>query len=289
MAQRKINPTKTALVYDFDGTLAEGDCAQHGLMPALKITDVKKFWKKVREATKDRDADEILAYLGFLALQARDVGKREELTPEKLKKHGAQIPLFPGVAEWFDRINTYAKERHVHLEHYIISSGIEEMIAGTPIANHFQRIFACRYHYDKVTGYAKWPAVSINYTTKTQYIFRINKGVLNSYDNSLVNRYVEHDKRPMPFVRMIYLGDGDTDIPSMKLVKEQGGCSIAVFDEKKWAKSENQVKIEKLIAEDRVNYVVPGNYKELGQLDVTVKGVLSKIRRKYGASSQHAI
>lgn len=280
MKTQNRDDIKAALIYDFDGTLAEGNCAEHGLLPSLGITNVKDFWDRVKEETKNRDADEILTYLGSLALQARVVKKREELTPARLKLHGATIPLFPGVLDWFDLINQYAKERDVQLQHYIVSSGIEEMILGTPIARHFTRIFGCKFHYDEVTGYVKWPAVSINYTTKTQYIFRINKGVLNCYDDSKVNEYIEHDRRPVPFERMIYLGDGDTDIPCMRLVKDQGGCSIAVFDEKKWDQASSQNKIEKLIAEDRVNYVVPGNYTNERQLNVTVKGVLRKISRK---------
>lgn len=271
---------RAALIYDFDGTVAEGNCAEHGLMQALGISDVGEFWGKVKQATKDRDADEILIYLGSLALQARVARKREELSPERLRAYGAQIPLFPGVVDWFERINVFAADQGLRLEHYIVSSGLEEMIYGTSIAKHFKKVFACRYHYDEKSGYAKWPAAAVNYTTKTQYIFRINKGVLNSYDNTAVNRFVEHQDRPVPFNRMIYFGDGDTDIPSMKLVKEQGGCSLAVFDEKKWEHPNSQEKIQKLIAEDRVSYVVPGNYAKGTQLDVTVKGVLSKILRQ---------
>jgi 2-hydroxy-3-keto-5-methylthiopentenyl-1-phosphate phosphatase len=280
MNTQNLDDIKAALIYDFDGTLAEGNCAEHGLLPTLGITNAKEFWDRVKKETKTRDADEILTYLGTLALQARVVKKREELTPDRLKCHGNTIPLFPGVLDWFDRINKYAKKLNVQLQHYIVSSGIEEMIRGTPIAKHFKYIFGCKYHYDMKTGYVKWPAVSINYTTKTQYIFRINKGVLNYYDDSKVNEYIEHNQRPMPFERMIYLGDGDTDIPCMRLVKDQGGCSVAVFDEKKWKQASSQNKIEKLIAEDRVNYVVPGNYAQESQLDVTVKGILRKISRK---------
>jgi hypothetical protein len=280
MTSAKDGMIKAALVYDFDGTLAEGNCAEHGLMPEIGITDVKKFWVKVTEETEEGNSDGILTYLGALALQARAVRNREQLTPEKLKLHGAKIPLFPGVIKWFDRINKYALEQNIQLEHYIVSSGIEEMILGTPIAKHFKYVFGCKYRYDKISGYVKWPAVVINYTTKTQYIFRINKGVLNYYNDSAVNEYIEHSQRPVPFERIIYLGDGDTDIPCMRLVKEQGGCSIAVFDKKKWVNASSQNKIEKLIAEDRVNFVVPGNYEEGTQLDVTVKGILSKIFRK---------
>lgn len=280
MTHELDNNIKAAIVYDFDGTLAEGNCAEHGLMPELGITDKGAFWDKVTEATKDRDADGILTYLGFLALRAKETNKREQLTPEKLKLHGDAIPLFPGVVGWFERINAYALEQNIGLEHYIVSSGIEEMILGTKISKYFTRIFGCKYHYDQVSGYAKWPAVAINYTTKTQFIFRINKGVLNYYDDSGVNEYKEHSQRPVPFERMIYLGDGDTDIPCMRLVKDQGECSIAVFDQKEWGEPNSQNKIEKLIAEDRVNYVVPGTYEEGTQLDVTIKGVLSKISRK---------
>lgn len=271
---------RAALIYDFDGTLAQGNCAEHGLMPELGITDKSGFWQEVTKATRERNADGILTYLGYLALRAKEAGKRDQLTPEKLKQHGNTIPLFPGVLEWFERINAYAGERGIHLEHYIVSSGIEEMIQGTPIAKYFRCIFGCKFHYDPASGYAKWPAVAINYTTKTQFIFRINKGVLNYFNDQEVNKYMEHGQRPVPFERMIYLGDGDTDIPCMRLVKEQGGCSIAVFDQNKWDKADSQDKIEKLIAEDRVSYVVPGNYREGTQLDVTVKGVLSKIARK---------
>lgn len=216
----------------------------------------------------------------MLALQARIVKKREELMPEKLKLHGAKIPLFPGVEEWFERINRYASTQNILLEHYIVSSGIEEMILGTSIAKHFRHIFGCKYHYDPKSRYAKWPAVAINYTTKTQFIFRINKGVLNCYNDASVNEYVERERRPVPFDCMIYVGDGDTDIPCMRLVKEQGGCSIAVFDVDNWYQASSQDKIEKLIAEDRVNYAVPGDYQKNSQLDVMVKGVLRKISRK---------
>jgi 2-hydroxy-3-keto-5-methylthiopentenyl-1-phosphate phosphatase len=271
---------KVAIVYDFDGTLATGDCAQHGLLPELGVADIASFWNQVKEETKHRDGDEILTYLGCLALQARVARKQAELTPERLRIHGKKIPLFPGVDSWFDRINQCASEQAIDLEHYIVSSGIEEMILGTEISVYFKRVFGCRYHYDKKTGNVKWPAVAINYTTKTQYIFRINKGVLNSYDTSKVNEYVEPGQREVPFANMIYLGDGDTDIPCMRLVKDQGGCSIAVFDQAKWGESRTLDKIGQLISEDRVNFVVPGDYKEKSQLDITVKGVLKRIVRQ---------
>lgn len=280
MNDLKKNPVKVALIYDFDGTLAKGNCAEYGLLPELGITDFEKFWDEVSEIAEERDGDSILTYLGYLALKARESDKRIDLTEDKLFEHGKKIKLFPGVTDWFERINSHAEDQNLILEHYIISSGIEEMIKGTEIGKYFKNIFACKYHYDRESGFAKWPAVAINYTTKTQYIFRINKGVMNSYDNKKINEYVEPSRRPVPFERMIYLGDGDTDIPCMRLVKAQGGCSIAVFDEDGWEDTDHQSKIEKLISEDRVSYVVPGDYQTHSQLDITVKGILRRINRR---------
>lgn len=271
---------KCAIVYDFDGTLAEGNCAEHGLMEAIGITDIKAFWNEVHKLNRERDGNEILTYLGQLALKAKESGKKEELSKERLMHHGGQIVLFNGVENWFSAINGIAKELDIALNHYIISSGLEDMILGTPIASECKRIFGCRYHYDQETQDAKWPSVAIDYTTKTQYLFRINKGIENSWDNKAINQYIEPDERIFPFSRMIYLGDGDTDIPAMKLVRLLGGCSLAVFDPDKWKVEATQRKIEKLISEDRVNYVVPGDYTRGSQLDITIRGILRLYSRR---------
>ncbi len=272
-------PIKCALVYDFDGTLAEGDCAQHGLMPSLDINDVNGFWDKVKDRCKEDDGDEILTYLGMLAEIANKKGSKE-LSEDNLKKHGAIIPLFPGVSSWFDRINEYGKNNGLCIYHYIISSGLESMIRGTDIGDEFKQIFACKFHYNDDKETVKWVSQAINYTTKTQFLFRINKGINNSWDNMAVNKFIEPDKKEIPFEKMIYFGDGDTDIPAMKMVLIQGGASLAVFDEKKWGDKSTQGKIEKLISEERSSYVVSANYKEGSQLDVTVKGLLQLFKRR---------
>jgi haloacid dehalogenase-like hydrolase len=269
---------KCALIYDFDGTLADGDCAQHGLLPALGVTDIGKFWSQVKERAKNNDGDEILSYLGLLSEQDEEKGTNQ-LSESSLLKHGKLIPLFPGVGSWFERINAYALSNGLELYHYIISSGLDAMIRGTEIGQYFRKIYACKYHYD-LFGKAKWPAQAVNYTTKTQFLFRINKGINNAWDNEAVNRFIEPKHREIPFDRMIYFGDGDTDIPSMKMVRLQSGNSIAVFNSQKWSEPRTQEKVEKLIAEERANYVVPADYDEGSQLDVTVKGLLQLIKRK---------
>lgn len=270
---------KCALIYDFDGTLAEGDCAQHGLMPSLQISDVSSFWKAVKKRAQDDDGDEILSYLGLLAENANQINS-DELSEEKLKQHGRLIPLFPGVDSWFDRINEYASKNEIELHHYIISSGLDAMIRGTSIGTKFHQIYACKYHYSEDGKKALWAAQAINYTTKTQFLFRINKGINNSWNNEDVNKFIEPSKREMPFQRMVYFGDGDTDIPSMKMVRSQGGFSIAVFNQRNWTTPGTQKKVEKLISEERANYVVPAVYEEGSQLDVTVKGLLQLFKRR---------
>ncbi len=268
--------TTCALIYDFDGTLAMGNCAEHGLMESLKINK-DYFWAEVKERAKKDDGDEILAYLGLLSEKAKT---SDELSENNLKKHGKKIPLFSGVETWFERIDKFGEELDLQIDHYIISSGLDAMIRGTSIAKKFKVIYACKYHYSENEGTAIWPAQAINYTTKTQFLFRINKGVLYSWDNKGINTYVEPDKRPMPFSQMIYFGDGDTDIPSMQLVRNRGGYSIAVFDEKKWPELAMKQKMAKLISEERATYFLPAIYDEYSILDVTVKSLLELMHRK---------
>lgn len=270
---------KCALVYDFDGTLGKGNCPEYGVMPSLGIENPQEFWKKVKDRSKKDDGDEILAYLGMLAEKANEKNS-DVLSEEKLKEYGATITLFEGVPTWFDRINEYGEENGLRVYHYIISSGLEAMIRGTVIGDKFRQIFACKYHYGDDGKQAKWAAQAVNYTTKTQFLFRINKGIDNSWDNMAINKFIELQEREIPFERMIYFGDGDTDIPAMKMVSFQGGFSLAVFDKEEWCKDDTQRKVGKLISEERASYVVPADYQKGSQLDVTVKGLLRLFKRR---------
>lgn len=267
---------RTAIIYDFDGTLAPGNVQEHSLIPRYLGLDVRDFWKGVTDESREHDADAILVYMRRLLEAARERGL--PLTAAVLRQHGEKTPFFGGVLEWFDRINAYAAPRGLSLEHYVISSGNAELIAGGAIFRHFRKVFASSYRYDE-RGEAIWPAVAINYTTKTQYLFRINKGIDNNWDSEAVNRWRPMEERPVPFSRMIYLGDGDTDIPSMKMVRQQGGHSVAVFDPERWGRPETQRNVYNLIAEDRAHFVVPADYRDSSQLDVTVKGILGRIAR----------
>lgn len=260
---------RSAIVYDFDGTLSPGSMQQHSLLPELGFSNAQDFWNEVKLRNKNIDGDEILTYMHcLLSVSAAGIAK------DDLARHGQILPLFEGVVSWFDRINSFASDKGLELEHYIVSSGFREMIESSSIAANFKHIFASRYAYEN--GKAVWPAVAVNYTTKTQYLFRINKGVENNWDDKSVNTFISMNLRPIPFERMIFIGDGDTDIPSMKMIKHQGGYSVAVFDEEKFRDS-HQEKVYQLISEDRANYVCPADYRNGSQLDVTIKGILGRI------------
>lgn len=264
---------KAAIVYDFDGTLAVGNVQEHSFIPELQMS-AAEFWEISNGEAKTHDADQILTYMRQMLLQAHKRGI--EVTREALMRHGEKVEFFQGVADWFGRMNAYAESIGLDLRHYIISSGIRSMIKGCPIAHEFEQIFASSFIYDE-QGVAIWPALSINYTTKTQYLFRINKGIDNCWDNEAINKWLPEDDRPISFQNMIFIGDGETDIPSMKMVRHQGGHAIAVFDPKKWTNLQD--RIYGLIAEDRVNFVAPADYAESSQLDVTVRGLLGRMVR----------
>ena len=265
---------KTAIIYDFDGTLARGNIQEPSFIPSMNM-DHKQFWEEVKETTKREDADEVLVYMHLMLAKASEAGI--EVTKEMLRSHGRDAPLFDGLGDfsWFNRVNSFAKDHGLDLQHYIVSSGIEEMICGCRIQDAFHRIYASKFIYDG--DIAAWPGVAINYTTKTQYLFRINKGVENHWNNKAINQYMREDSRPIPFERMIFLGDGDSDIPTMKMLTYQGGHSIAVYDEKCGEK--DLEKIHGLIADNRVDFVAPANYEENSQLDIIVKGILGRIAR----------
>jgi hypothetical protein len=169
----------------------------------------------------------------------------------------------------------------LELDHYVISSGIYEMIEGCALFGRFRQVFASRFLYD-ANGEAKWPSVAINYTTKTQFLFRINKGIDTTWDTEAINRWMADGARTLPFERMIFIGDGDTDIPSMKMVTSQGGCAVAVLDPYQWTEPRSVDKISRLISEDRVSFVAPADYQPKSQLDVIVKGALGRIARRAG-------
>ena len=258
-----------ALIYDFDGTLAAGNMQEYDFIPAVGKSN-SEFWNEANLLAERQDADQILTYMALMLREAQAKGL--SLRREAFQESGKKIKLYEGVMEWFDRINAYGEERGVRVLHYINSSGLKEIIEGTPIADKFRKIYACSFLYN-VDGIAYWPGVAVNYTNKTQFIFKINKGVESVYDTKQVNKFMEEKQRPVPFSRMIYVGDGTTDIPCMRLVKNFGGHSIAVYNPKDESK---RGEMNTLIRDNRVNHVCPADYSEGTEMDIVVKTIIDK-------------
>ena len=188
------NSLRIAIIYDFDGTLAPGNMQEYDFIPAVG-KDNEEFWQESSAMAEQHYWDTILSYLYHMIKEAKN--KNVSLRKEAFRESGSKVSLFEGVREWFPRINAYALQRGIELEHYINSSGIKEMIEGTPIAHEFKKIYACSFFYD-VDGVAFWPSVVVNYTTKTQFLFKINKGIGSVADNVQLNRAVPEEKRRIP-------------------------------------------------------------------------------------------
>ena len=263
-----------ALIYDFDGTLAAGNMQEYDFIPAVGKSNFE-FWDESNRLAEEQDADQILTYMALMIHEAQAKGL--SLRREAFQESGKRVVLYPGVLEWFDRINAYGERFGVKVLHYINSSGLKEIIEGTPIADKFRKIYACSFLYN-VDGIAYWPGVAVNYTNKTQFIFKINKGVESVYDTKQVNKFMEEKQRPVPFSRMIYVGDGTTDIPCMRLVKNFGGHSIAVYNPKDKSK---RAEMNTLIRDNRVNHVCPADYSEGSEVDTVVKAVIDKCIADY--------
>ena len=260
-----------ALVYDFDGTLSPGNMQEFGFIEAIGKKP-QEFWQESDDIASGQDASNILSYMKHMFDEARKAGIK--LRREDFKRFGSEVELYDGVLEWFSLINRYGKERGVKVEHYINSSGLASMIEGTPIAKEFKRIFACSFIYNE-EGEAVWPGVAVDYTAKTQFLFKINKGILSIRDNKKVNESQAEDNKRIPFPNMIYMGDGETDVPCMKIVKMFGGHSIAVYDPSNEKKT-NVAK--KLLRQQRVNFITPTDYTEGSRAMQIVCTIIDKIK-----------
>lgn len=264
-----MNNNKTiAFMYDFDETLAPNYMQDKDLIPDLGYKP-SEFWDEVNEYGEKHNMDSVLAYLYFCLEVAKK--KNIDLTYDKLKEYGSKLVFFKGLDTWFERINQYGSELGLNVEHYIISSGMVEMIEGTSIAKYCKKIFGCQYLYDE-NNRPIWPSQTVNYTTKTQYIFRIRKNDLDNLNSSKqVNSLMPREQK-LPYENMVYFGDGFTDIPCMKLIRVKGGHSVCVY-------SENNEKSKRtantLLREERVDFIAPTDYSEGSELDIKIKRLLA--------------
>ena len=273
-----------AICYDFDGTLIRGNIQENSFLPDIDMSPAE-FWSLVKDQAREHDMDEVLAYMQLMVEKAREADRR--FTREALKKHGSGLELFPGVDGWFASINAYCSKAGASVEHFVISSGLKEMIEGSPIAKAFTHIFASGFSYD-ANDVPKFAARSVNYTTKTQYLFRINKGIQDSWSNDRINKFTPEAERPRPFSRMVYIGDGETDVPAMKMVNYRGGYSIAVYPPGMKGKRRSRGDMEKmrmaerLVADNRAKFVAAANFEVDGPVYEIVTMLVRRIVDEYG-------
>lgn len=268
-----------AICYDFDKTLSPDDMQAQGFIQSVGY-DVADFWTASNGLATNNAMDQNLAYMYMM--KKKSSGK-VLFTKQKLMEYGAQVKLFPGVDQWFERIREYGQENDVIVEHYIISSGLKEMIEGTSVAQAgaFERIYASSFYYDE-DGVATWPAQVVNYTNKTQFLFRIEKGVLDINDSAVNDSFSPEDIR-VPFRNMIYIGDSDTDIPCMKLVTTYGGHSIGVYN----GETNDKAKVYKMMRDGRIKYFASADYSEGTELDALVKAIIDRTAANEALESIH--
>ena len=266
-----------ALIYDFDGTLSPGNMQEFGFIQAVGKTP-EEFWTLSDGLAAGQDASNVLSYMKMMFDEAKK--NNIKLRRSDFRKFGKHIELFQGVKEWFGLVNEYGEAHGVRIEHYINSSGLKEIIEGSPLAKEFKHIFACTYIYND-DGEAVWPGIAVDYTAKTQFIFKINKGIFSAHDNKMVNESIAEDKKRIPYSRMIYFGDGETDIPCMKIVSMFGGHTIAVYN------PENPKKkafAEKLKRQGRASFIAPADYRKESRTFQVVCAIIDKIKADYELS-----
>ena len=256
-----------AILYDFDKTLCTKDMQEYTFIPKVGLKS-SEFWTASNELAESKKMDRILSYMYVMLKRANAAD--QPIKRKDFVELGKDLEFFPGVEDWFSRIDKIGDELEVQIEHYIISSGLREIIEGSRIFNNFREVFACEFFYD-VNGVACWPKNVVNYTTKTQFLFRINKGILDISNDNDLNKYTPEDERPIPFRNMIYIGDGYTDVPCMKLVKANGGYSIAVY------KEAEKDKVNELLTDNRVDFLTLADYSEKSELENLVRYMICKM------------
>lgn len=256
-----------AFLYDFDKTLCTTDMQDYAFIPSLGMTPAE-FWAAANTFGRENRMDGILAYMYAMLREAER--KNLPFTRADLVEKGRSIVLFPGVADWFSRINDYGEAQGVSVEHYVISSGLREIIEGSSISGAFREIYASEFYYDE-QGRPVWPKLAVNFTAKTQFVYRINKGVLDVSNDRDLNASMPDDSKRIPFTNMIYVGDGLSDVPCMKMMRAYGGQAIAVYQ------ASNRAGVEDLLAKGRVDFIFPADYSPGTAMEDTVKNILRRM------------
>ena len=267
-----------ALIYDFDKTLSPKDMQEYSFLPGIRV-EPERFWGLCQDFALDHQMDSVLTYMYLMKRMAQG---ELDLSREKLRELGRDVEFFPGVETWFQRINRIGEENGVAVEHYIISSGLTEIIQGSAIGHEFKAIFAASFCYD-AAGQPVWPSTAVNYTNKTQYLFRINKGILDVTNDRDLNAFTPEYLRRIPFTNMIYVGDGLTDVPCMKMTKQKGGYSIVVHAPGKTDMADD------MLLQGRVDFSLEADYSAGSEMEEVVTLLMRRILATHDLSQRHAL
>jgi len=260
-----------ALVYDFDGTLSPQPMQEYTVLPKIGVAPVE-FWAMVNREARETESDPMLVYMRHIIEALERV--KVDVKREDFAAMARAIEYFPGVATWFGRINAYVRKRsrgQVKVQHYLISAGQKEILDGVSIRRHFKRIYASEYHFNH-HGVATFPKLLVTDTMKTQFLFRINKGIEAVTES--INEHMPEDERPIPFQNMIYVGDGMTDVPSMALTKKNGGHTVAVYDAEG---DRGRATCVKLLDAGRVDFIAEADFRAASRLTRRVQLLLDAI------------
>jgi len=268
-----------AILYDYDKTLCTQDMQNYGFIPSLGLAP-GDFWKIANSFGWEQKMDGILAYMYTMIQESKRRGI--PLTREKLVRYGRNIAFFPGVEDWFARLNRFGESLGVEVEHYVISSGLKEIIEGSAIAKEFKEIYASEFYYNE-QGEPEWAKLAVNFTAKTQFVYRINKGVLDVSDDRTLNASMPDDSKRVPFTNMVYLGDGLSDVPCMKMMRAYGGQAIAVYQ------AANRRGVEQLLTDGRVDYIFPADYREGTDLENTMKNIIRRMAVNHQLEEETAL
>lgn len=271
VAKPRFFQNTIAIVYDFDGTLSPQPMQEYTVLPKIGI-EPKEFWRRVNEEARSTESDPMLVYMRHIVemLEREKVHVRRDDFANMAKA----IRYFPGVEQWFERVNAYVKNKgggKIKVQHYLISAGQKEILEGVSIKKHFKRIYASEYHFDH-HGRATFPKILVTDTMKTQFLFRINKG--KEAVTESINEHMPEQDRPIPFSNIIYIGDGMTDVPSMALTKKNDGHTIAVFAAEE---EKSLVTCRKLLEAGRVDFIAEADYGPRSKLNRRVELLLDSV------------
>lgn len=263
-----------AIVYDYDQTLSPNYMQDEVLFPTFGI-DSRKFWARCHALVGEQGYDNELAYMKTL-LDCLDIDRP---TNARLRELGDHLNFFPGLPEMFSELEGRLLTAHhaahgIKVEHYIISSGLKVLIEGSRLARHVKAIFGCEFGEDN-EGRISFPKRVISHTQKTQFLFRINKGLLNLAED--VNDHMASELRPIPFEHMIYIGDGPTDVPCFTVVRQQGGHAIAVYNPQDPLRMSFKKCFQLSTHADRIRHIAPADFRAGSHLRLLLEQMAEEI------------